>query len=97
MSALSFNLKELHYYPFVVSVNKFGGSCNSVDDPFGRICVPNKTKDVIFKKFNMIKDANELKTLSELISCDFNVNLMVENVAQDKNRTMISVNVNVKI
>ena len=45
----------------------------------------------------MIKDANELKTLSELISCDFNVNLMVENVAQDKNRTMISVNVNVKI
>lgn len=30
------------YRPSTVSVNWSGGSCNSIDDSYGRICVPNK-------------------------------------------------------
>ena len=39
-----------------------GGSCNSVDDPFGRTCVPNKMEDVILKVLNIFKGTNKLKT-----------------------------------
>ena len=33
---------ELHYYPLMVSLDN--GSCNTLDDPSDRICVPNKTE-----------------------------------------------------
>ena len=26
-------------YPYTVSVNKCGGSCNTIDDPFARFCI----------------------------------------------------------
>ena len=35
-----------------------------------KICVPNKTKDVNVKVFNMTTNRNEAKTLVKLISCD---------------------------
>ena len=36
------NSNEPIYYSFSVSVNKCSGSCSSIDDSYGRICVPNK-------------------------------------------------------
>ena len=30
------------YYPCVISAYMCGGSCNTIDDPYTRICVPNK-------------------------------------------------------
>ena len=47
----------------MVSLNKCNGSCNTLDDPFRRIWVPNKTDYVNSKVFNMIKGINEAKTL----------------------------------
>ena len=35
-----------------------------------KICVPNKTKDVNVKVFNMITNKREAKTLRKHISCD---------------------------
>ena len=34
------------------------GSCNTVEDPFGRIFVPNKMDNVNLKVFSMIKGIN---------------------------------------
>ena len=31
------NPDEFHYYPFIISMNGCNGSCNTVEDPFGRI------------------------------------------------------------
>ena len=44
-------------------MNSCDGSCNTMEDPFDRICIPNKMKDVNLKVFNMIKGINESKTL----------------------------------
>ena len=30
------------FYPFPNSVNKCGASCNTIDDPYARVCVPNE-------------------------------------------------------
>ena len=58
------NLDELHYYPFAISVNRGNGSCNTIRDPFGKICVPNKMEDV------NLMNQNESKALAKYISCE---------------------------
>ena len=60
----------LHHYPFMVNVDRWSGSCNNLDDPAGRICVPNKTKGVNLSVFNMITRINETKKLTKDISCE---------------------------
>ena len=47
------------------------GSCNTVEDPFGRIFVPNKMDNVNLKVFSMIKGINKSKTLVKYISCKY--------------------------
>ena len=52
----------LRYYPFIVNLDRCNGSCNFLDDPSGRICVPNKADDINLNVFNMITRTNESKT-----------------------------------
>ena len=68
------NLDELHYYPLIISINRCYRNCNTVQDPFGRICVPNKIEDLNLKIFNMIRGIN----------VNVDVNLMVENNSRKK-------------
>ena len=35
---------EALFYPYNVLVNKCSGSCNTLDDPMARLCVPNIIK-----------------------------------------------------
>ena len=49
---------EALFYPYNVLVNKCNGSCNTLDDPVARICVPNIIKKCKYKSlqfFNEIK------------------------------------------
>ena len=55
--------------------------------------VPNKTKDVNLKVFNLLTRINESKTLVKHIHAIVDANLMVRNVNQTKNGKMISVDV----
>ena len=34
------NNNELVLYPFSIKVNKCGGSCNNINDPYVKLCVP---------------------------------------------------------
>ena len=43
-------------------------ACNTIEDPFGRICVANKIEGVHLIVFNMIKGINESKILAKHIS-----------------------------
>ena len=43
---IDLNLEELYYYLFIISMNRCDGTCNTIEDPFGRICVPCKMADV---------------------------------------------------
>ena len=46
------------------------GSCNTVDDPSGKMCVPNTTKDASLNLFKMITRINKSKTFTKHISCE---------------------------
>ena len=50
---VNINSDKTLFYPFTVTFNKCGGSCNTIDDPYARICVPNKVKIMNVKVFNI--------------------------------------------
>ena len=70
MTLIDLNLNEIHYYPFMVSLDRFGGRCDTVEDPFGRIYIPSEIEDVNLKVFNITKGMDESKTLAKHISCE---------------------------
>ena len=53
----------------MVSLDRCDRSCNTDEDPFGRVCVPNTIEDVNLKVLTTIKRINESKTLVKHISC----------------------------
>ena len=65
---IDLNSNELHYYPFMVSLESCNESCNTIDDLSSRINVPNKTEGLNLNVFNMIKRINESETLTKHIS-----------------------------
>ena len=38
-----------------------GGSCNNVNDPFAKLCVPDVVKDGNLKVFNLMSRTNETR------------------------------------
>ena len=60
----------LRYYPFLVNLDRYNRSCNTFDDPFGKMCVPTKIENVNKNIFNMIAIINESNTLTKHISCN---------------------------
>ena len=49
------------FFPFTFSVNKSGGSCNTIDDPYVRVFVLNKVKNVNAKVFSLVSGVNETR------------------------------------
>ena len=60
---VNINSEGTLFYSFTVSVNKSGGSYNTIDDPCARVCVLNKTKNMDVKTFNLVSGVNEIKFL----------------------------------
>ena len=47
------------FHIFTVSVNKCGRSCNTANDPYARVCVLNKVKNMNVKVFNLMFGVKE--------------------------------------
>ena len=63
------NSDEIIFYPFTVNFNKCGRSCNTIDDPYARVCVQNKVKNMNIKLLNLISDVNKTRFLFQLEPC----------------------------
>ena len=48
--------QEFHYHASVVCLDQCVGSCNTLNDFFNKVCVPNKTKDINLSMFNIITE-----------------------------------------
>ena len=60
---------EALIYPYNVSVNKCSGSCDTLDDPMARLCVPNIIKNVNMKVDNFLMRLNETRNVLWHESC----------------------------
>ena len=61
-------LKELHYYPFAVKLDRCVESCNTLNDLSNKVCILNKLEGLNLSMFNMITGINESKALTKHIS-----------------------------
>ena len=62
--------QEIHYYPSATKLDRFVGSCDTLNDLSNELCIPNKTEDLNLSVFNMIRGINESKTLTKHKSCE---------------------------
>ena len=50
---------EALFYPYNVLVNKCSGSCDTLDNPMAKLCVPNIIKRINMKVYNFLMRLNE--------------------------------------
>ena len=60
---------EAYFYPYNVLVNKCSASCNTLDDPMAKMCVPNIIKNVNMKVYKFLTRLNETRNVLRHESC----------------------------
>ena len=60
---------EALFYPYKVLVNKCSGSCNTLDNPMSKICVPKIVKNVNIQVYNFLMRLNETRNVLWHESC----------------------------
>ena len=55
------NNNEPLFYHYSIKINKCKGSCNSMNDPYAKLCVPNDMKNINVKVFNLVSRTNETR------------------------------------
>ena len=43
---ININTNELVFYPYSIKINKCKGSCNTTNDPYAKLCVPDAIKNI---------------------------------------------------
>ena len=57
------------FYPFNVKINRCSGNCNSINDPYARICVPDVVKKINIQVFNLMPRTNETRLIVSHETC----------------------------
>ena len=52
------NSNEPLFYRFSIKTSKCSGSCNNINDSYGKLCVPGVVKNVNIKVFNLLPRTN---------------------------------------
>ena len=76
------------FYSFSVKINRCSGNCNSINDPYAKICVPDIVKNLNVKVFNLMSRTNETRSikLHETCKCICRLNKIICNNKQRWNK-----------
>ena len=58
---INVNSNNPMFYPFSIKISKCSGSCNNINDPYAKICVPDAVKNLNVKVFNLMSRTNETR------------------------------------
>ena len=58
---ININSNEPSFYPYSVKISKCSGSCNNIKNPYAKLCVPDVSKNMNIKVFNLISRTNETR------------------------------------
>ena len=61
--------KEPVFYPFSIKTSKCSGSCNNINDPYAKMCVPDVVKNLNVKVFNLMSRTNETRHIEWHETC----------------------------
>ena len=85
---ININSNEPSFYPYSVKISKSSGSCNNINDPSSKLCVPDVAKNTNVKVFNLISRTNEARyiKLHETCKCKCRLDAGVCNNKQRWNK-----------
>ena len=66
---MNINSDEPSFYPYSILVNKCSSSCNNINDPYSKLCVPDVVKNINVKAFNLISRTNESRHIEWHETC----------------------------
>ena len=58
---INLNTNEPMFYPYSIKINRCKGSCNTINNPYAKICVPDQIKNINVKVFNLLSRTNETR------------------------------------
>ena len=90
------NSKESVFSPFSIKTSKCNGSCNNMNDPYAKICVPDVVKNLDVKVFNLMSGANETRHIEWYQTCNVHVDLIAVFLIINNARMTINADVNAK-
>ena len=78
------NTNELMFYPYSITINKCKGSCDTINDPYAKLCVPDTIKNINVKIFNLTSRNNETRHIEwhKTCTCECILNASVCNNKQ---------------
>ena len=57
------NSKEPMFFPFNIKTSKCSGSCNNINNPHAKLCVPDVVKNLNAKVFKLMSRTNETRQI----------------------------------
>ena len=82
---INVNGDEPVFFPFSIETSKCTGSCNNINYPYAKICVPDIIKNLNVKVFNLMLRTNETRFIEwhETCKCGYKLG---ENYCNNKQR-----------
>ena len=73
LQIVNLNRDEPVFFPFSIKISKCSGSCNNINNPYGKLSVPNAVKNLNIKVFNLMSRTNETKHIEwhEICKCKY--------------------------
>ena len=66
---INVNGDEPVFFPFSIETSKCSGSCNNINYPYAKICVPDIIKNLNVKAFNLMSRTNETRFIEWHETC----------------------------
>ena len=81
---ININSKDPVFFPFSIKTSRCSGSCNNINDPYAKMCVPDVLKNLNIKVFNTISRTNETRHIKwhETCKCKCSLDPSVCNTKQ---------------
>ena len=57
------NVDDPVFFPFSIKTSKCSGSCNNINNPCAKLCVPDVVKNLNVKVFNLVSGTNETRRI----------------------------------
>ena len=81
---INVNTFEPVFYSYSITINKAKGSCNNINDPYTKLCVPDTIKNINVKVFNLMSRTNETRHIEwhKTYKCKCRLDVSVYNSKQ---------------
>ena len=68
---VNLNRDEPVFFPFIIKTSKCSGTCNNINNPYAKLCVPDVVKNLNVKVLNVMSRTNETRHIEchEMCKC----------------------------